>query len=111
MKVFVCLSLIVLTYSCGKADCNSVKLAFYPDEYNLIVEEANIDLTWIKVEGQIPLTKEKTNIMVHNNWIVKPDEVEIGDTIVKRKGDLILTIHKKDSIILHHWYCRGKSYQ
>jgi hypothetical protein len=99
MKVFIYVALIILAHSCGKADCDNVKLAFYPDEYNLIVEQANIDLTWIKIQGQTPLTNKKTNIMVHNNWIVNSNEVEIGDTIVKRKGDLVLTIYKKDSII------------
>jgi len=111
MKVFVFLSFLILVSSCEKPDCNQVKQAYYPDEYNLIVEQANIDLTWIKIQGQTPLTNKKTNIMVHNNWIVNSNEVEIGDTIVKRKGDLVLTIHKKDSIITHNWYCRGKPYK
>lgn len=108
MKVFV---FLILLCSCGEPDCNIVKKAYYPDEYYLIVEQANIDLTWIKIQGKTLLTNKKTNIMVHNNWIVNSNEVEIGDTIVKRKGDLVLSIHKKDSIITHNWYCRGKPYK
>ncbi|WP_262488047.1 hypothetical protein [Chryseobacterium joostei] len=39
------------------------------------------------------------------------DEVEEGDTIIKKRGDLMLAIHKKDTIIRHDWYCRGKPYK
>jgi len=49
--------------------------------------------------------------MVHNNWGIGEDEIDYGDVILKRKGALPLTIHKKDTIITHDWYCRGKPYQ
>lgn len=97
--------------SCNKTDCNDVKQAFYPDEYNLIIEESNINLTWIKIDGSIPIVGKKSNIMVHNNWILNSNDVEIGDTIVKKKGSLDLTIHKKDTILSFDWHCRGKSFK
>lgn len=52
-----------------------------------------------------------TSIMVHNNWMVNSDEVELDDTIVKRKGELTLFIHKKDHIVTHSWYCKGNLYK
>ena len=38
------------------------------------------------------------------------NEIEIGDTIIKRKGELTFNIHKKDTIISHEWECEGKTY-
>ncbi|SDI09863.1 hypothetical protein [Chryseobacterium jejuense] len=111
MKIFVFLCFLMLVSACGESDCNNVKQAFYPDEYNLIVGESNIDNSWIKITGYDPITNKKSNIMVHNNWIVDYNEVETGDTIMKREGNLELVIHKKDTIIRHDWYCRGKAYK
>ncbi|MEG2078113.1 hypothetical protein [Chryseobacterium sp.] len=111
MKIIIFLSTIFIIYSCTKTDCNDVKLGFYPDEYNLITEESNIDLTWIKIKGSNPITGEESNIMVHNNWILNSSDVEIGDTIIKKKGILDLTVHKKDTILLFNWHCKGKSFK
>ncbi|MBT2623523.1 hypothetical protein [Chryseobacterium sp. ISL-6] len=111
MKTFLYIIIISIMFSCEKSDCNSYKPAFYPDEYYLIAKEINIDEVWIKIEGSAPVTNEKESIMVHNNWIVNSNEVERGDTIVKKKGELALYIHKKNAIIMHDWYCNGSPYK
>lgn len=111
MKIFVFLSFLLFISSCGEPDCNIVKKAYYPKEYNLIVEEVSIDNSWIEIRGSVPITNEKSNIMVHNNWIDDYNEVEIGDTIIKREGNLELAVHKKYTIIRHDWYYRGKAYK
>jgi len=111
MKNFVFVALILIMQSCKKKDCNDFKYAYYPNEYYSVVEQSTIDEVWIKVDGFVPVTNENADIMVHNNWMIPPSEVETGDTIVKRKGELAISIHKKDTIILHHWYCSGKPYQ
>lgn len=103
--------IILIIFSCGKSDCNSYKSAFYPDEYYLVAKEINIDETWMKIRGSVPVTNEKEKIMVHNNWIINSDDVEIEDTIVKKKGELAIYIHKKDTVIIYDWYCNGKPYK
>jgi hypothetical protein len=113
LKSFIYLntSFLFLLLSCEKTDCNNIKIAYYPDEYNLIVESSEIDDTWIKINGFSLLTNQKENIMVHNNWIFDVDELEMGDTIKKEKGKLPISIHKKNSVIMHDWYCNGKVYK
>jgi len=111
MKISVFFVFLLGLFSCGEIDCNTVKQGFYPDEYNLIVGEASIDNSWIKITGYHPITYKKSNIMVHNNWIDDYNEVEAGDTIIKRTGNLELVVHKKDTIIRHDWYCKGKPYK
>ena len=39
------------------------------------------------------------------------DILEKGDTIIKRKGELTFSIHKKDTIIVVKWECEGKIYE
>lgn len=111
MKISVFFVFLLCLLSCGEIDCNTVKQGFYLNEYNLIVEGSNINEVWIKIRGTVPITEKKTSIMVHNNWMVNFDEVEAGDTIIKRAGNLELVIHKKDTIIRHDWYCKGKPYK
>lgn len=44
-------------------------------------------------------------------WATFSDEIEKGDTIIKRKGELIFEIHKKDTILKYNWECEGKTYK
>lgn len=44
-------------------------------------------------------------------WASYIKDIELGDTIIKRKGDLIFYIHKKDTLITHYWNCGGKVYE
>jgi len=44
-------------------------------------------------------------------WATFSDQIEKGDTIIKRKGELIFEIHKKDTILKFNWECEGKVYQ
>lgn len=111
MKALFYILVLLFFYSCGEADCNQVKKAYYPDEYYIFVTQSKVDLTWIKLEGYVPETSKRSSVMVHNNWGIGEDEIDYGDVILKRKGALPLTIHKKDTIITHDWYCRGKPYQ
>src|SRR5690606_34679677 len=39
------------------------------------------------------------------------DILEKGDTIIKRKGELTFSIHKRDTIIVVKWECEGKIYE
>lgn len=39
------------------------------------------------------------------------DILQKGDTIIKRKGELTFSIHKRDTIIVVKWECEGKVYE
>jgi hypothetical protein len=44
-------------------------------------------------------------------WATFSNEIEKGDTIIKRKGELIFYIHKKDTVLTFNWECEGKVYR
>ena len=44
-------------------------------------------------------------------WNLYRDEIDVGDTIIKKKGELIFSIVKKDTVITHYWECEGRIYK
>jgi hypothetical protein len=44
-------------------------------------------------------------------WMQYEKYLEKGDTIIKRKGELVFSIHKKDTILNFNWECQGKIYK
>lgn len=76
------------------------------EECILVVETPPSSYTseMFKAKGYDPLTKKSCECNHYNRWWSSyKDEIEGGDTIVKKKGELIFSIHKKDSIINHSY--------
>lgn len=56
-----------------------------------------------KVKGYSPLTNRPCECNHYNRWWTSyKNEIEIGDTIVKKKGELIFSVHKRNTIINYH---------
>lgn len=57
-----------------------------------------------KAKGYNPFTKKLCECNHYNRWWSSyKSEIEVGDTIMKKKGELIFSIHKKDSVIIHKY--------
>ncbi|MDR6528988.1 hypothetical protein J2787_004429 [Chryseobacterium rhizosphaerae] len=53
-----------------------------------------------KAKGYDPITKKPCECNHYNRWWSSyKNQIKIGDTIVKKKGELVFSIHKKDSTI------------
>jgi len=64
----------------------------------------------MKSEGRNLVTGEKC--ICQDRWFNRyKDNLEKGDTIIKRKGELTFSIHKRDTIIVVKWECEGKVYE
>ena len=93
-----------LIISCEKNSDKKYSQILANEECNLVVETKPTNSVWFKVEGYNPKTKEEMTCKTNNRWWnMFADEIEIGDTIVKKKGELIFSIHKKDTLINHKW--------
>jgi len=44
-------------------------------------------------------------------WATFSDQIQKGDTIIKKKGELVFYIHKKDTVLTFNWECEGKVYR
>ncbi|MCA4808310.1 hypothetical protein IF128_00815 [Empedobacter stercoris] len=82
---------------------------FYDDINNL---ESNIIVTKnltkeqsfpkVVIEGlRLKTTKKETLSTQNRMWIPISEHINIGDTIIKKKGDPIIYVYKNDSIIVH----------
>lgn len=113
MRKLILLFLILLV-SCEKIDCE--KLSQIKREYEclLIVESLNdsISVYNFDVNGVSLKTNKDTLYKQENRWFCSYyKQIEKGDTIIKRKGELVFNIHKKDTILSFNWECQGKIYK
>lgn len=110
--LYVCLSL----FSCGSAnDCDASAENRRTDECLLIVKTIPKDTDdRFDYRGVNPETSLKCDCNSKRSdlwWAKYKDHIEIGDTIIKKKGELIFSIHKKDSIMSFNFECDGKVYK
>lgn len=104
MRNFCLLLLLVLLSSCSKDNDQKYAQILADEECNLVIEVPPSNSVWFKAEGYNPVTKEKEICKTHNRWWnMFANEIDVGDTIVKKKGELIFSIYKNDTIIRHKW--------
>ena len=103
MKIYI---ILLSCLSCSKeGDKRKYAQLLANEECNLVIESPPYDNSvWFEVKGYDPITHESKTCKTHNRWWnLFANEMEYGDTIVKKKGELIFAIHKKDTIIHHDW--------
>ena len=105
LQIFSSLILCFLIIYC--VDCERSRNYILEDECNLVVIIPTSEyLNLFKIKGYDPISKEEKFYEDGNRWLdFYKREIEEGDTIVKKKGELIFYIHKKDTIIAHEWVC------
>ncbi|PJJ62909.1 hypothetical protein [Chryseobacterium geocarposphaerae] len=102
MKLYIILLLTLI--ACSKEDHHSKYLQRMADEECFLVVNVppRDNSVWFVVKGYDPITHESKVCKTHNRWWnLFANEMEFGDTLVKKKGELIFEIRKKDTIIYH----------
>jgi hypothetical protein len=97
-----------------KVDCDYLANSHRKKECLLIFErEVPFSRYSFEVEGTHLLTKKKCECTDEDDhwWSRYSGYLEKGDTIIKRKGELVFSIHKKDTILNFNWECEGKTYK
>src|SRR5690606_12037621 len=97
--------------SCLKVDCEENSKAFREYECLQIFERLPIlESPYMESEGKHLLTGE--DCVCKYRWLNNYKQLlEKGDAIIKRKGELTFSIHKRDTIIVVKWECEGKIYE
>ncbi|WP_018675497.1 hypothetical protein [Riemerella columbina] len=94
--------------SCLEVDCDKLKEVYLNEECLLIVEKTPEQSSWFSAKGRNPITNKSCECKSINRWwSLYSSEIKIGDTIIKRKGELTFNIHKKDTVITHDFKCEG----
>nr|WP_315030547.1 hypothetical protein [uncultured Chryseobacterium sp.] len=107
ISLIVCLIFVLIFFIfTNRIDHKSNAKRLAEEECILVVETPPSSYTseMFKAKGYNPLTKKPCECNHSNRWWSSyKEEIEVGDTIVKKKGELIFSIHKKDTIINHSY--------
>ncbi|MBF0597977.1 hypothetical protein [Faecalibacter rhinopitheci] len=104
---------ILFLYSCSNGiDCGLLVKFAVENECIIIVNKLpSSPSPTLDAIGINPTTKKECECSDGGRWWSQyRNEIEIGDTIIKRKGELTFNIHKKNTIISHEWECKGEIY-
>ena len=100
---------LVLLFSCN-ADCDEIALIFKDQECILKFENHSLDINEF-YQGTNPFTNEHCDCRdSFHSYLGYRDYIEIGDTLIKNKGDYFFSIHKKDTVLTVNFKCGGKDY-
>lgn len=111
---FLLISILSLTiFSCvspREATCEEAADAFRSDSLNIIVFETSGNPYQLFLKGKSPMSGKEVSFQQVNytwaQWFI--DEIEIGDTVVKYEGELKFYIHKKDTVLVFPFQCKGE---
>ncbi len=107
------LILIITLVSC----VNCKKLATYDKEEECLLIVGEFPKTgeaFFDYKGVHPYSGKRCDCKSETSyrwWNLYTEHIELGDTIIKEKGELTFNIHKKDTILSFNWECESKVYK
>lgn len=115
MKYVVFFYLFLSLFSCGETyNCDASAENYRTDECLIIVKEnPKVSDDIFNYKGTNPDTGKECDCNSSRSsrwWALYKKHIEIGDTIIKKKGELIFSIHKKDTILSFNFECDNKVY-
>lgn len=113
MKYFYFILLSLSLNSC--IDCEWAAENMREEECVVIVDKLASKKDYLFLySGKNPYNGKKCSCVGKNSyrwWNLYRDYIEIGDTIIKNKGELTFNIRKKDTILSFNFECDGKVYK
>lgn len=111
-RVIVFIAVAFLCFSCFKIDCEGIGESYREKSCNIVVSDTPDSGRWFEIKGKNPSTGEKTSYSDMGTWYVFfYTKIAIGDTVVKRQGELKFYIHKKDTVLVYPYECEDKVYK
>lgn len=103
-------------YSCGdllKPNCEESASANRETECLIVFDKLpTFSTPYLNAKGKNLLTGKECECEDIGRWWMQYKEyLKKGDTIIKRKGELVFSIHKKDTVLNFNWECEGKTYK
>ena len=104
-KLFLILIFCEIIISCFPSNCKENEQKAKNRECMLIIkDQISSSSPYLNAKGINPFTKEECKCKDEGRWWVQYAKyMEIGDTLIKKKGELIFSIHKKDTILSFEW--------
>lgn len=110
-KKIVLLFTILSLYSCN-IDCKDATDAYRIYDIEVILTERPVIDGDMKFVGKKINSDEITTTRIMGRWYRDyKDFMMVGDTIIKRKEELTMYIHKRDTTMVFKHICQGQVYE
>ncbi|HLO74005.1 MAG TPA: hypothetical protein VK164_08735 [Flavobacterium sp.] len=112
-KYLLFFTFFIILSNCEKVDCDKLEKYYKEDNCNIIVSKMPIPDSRhnFYILGKSSMTNLDTIYDEENRWFCQFYKyLEKGDTIIKNKGELLFSIHKKDTVLSFNFECDGKIY-
>lgn len=98
--------------SCLKVNCDKSIILSRNQECLIVVEKFSPNnQSYLNAKGKSLINGDDCICTDTNRWWFQyRDQIEIGDTLIKKKGELTFSIHKSDTVLSYQWICEGKEY-
>jgi len=111
-QILLVFTLIALNSGCGGDNCERNAKNYRPNECAIKVESRNFKGPWFSIEGINPNNGNRNKYADLGSWYALfRDHIDIGDTVVKRKNELVFYVHKKDTVLAFPFECEGKVFK
>ena len=100
-----------LIASCG--DCEYAANQYRKDQFNIILQVEPSNGRGYSIKGINPKTKYKEKYYDDGGLLGLSFKrlISIGDTLIKKKGELKVYIHKRDTVLVFPFKCEGQIYE
>ncbi|QDK80626.1 hypothetical protein EXU85_19240 [Spirosoma sp. KCTC 42546] len=101
--------LIGLNSGCGGSRCELDAENYRARECAIKVEARDFTGKWFSITGRNVNKGGQVKYADLGSWYpLFEDHIDIGDTVVKRKNELVFYIHKKDTVLTFPFECEGQ---
>ena len=109
-------TLIIWLFNCFLAscsDCEHAAIEYREYKFNMILEKEPWYGRVYTLYGRNPITGYKEQYEEKGGFLYLDfqDLISVGDTLVKKQGELKVYIHKKDTVLIYNFKCDGKIYE
>lgn len=114
MKVKCIFFSLFILFSCEKVDCDKLAKIYQETSCRIIIKEIPSPNSGhnFYIKGKTVITNLDTIYDEENRWFCQYYKyLNIGDTIIKNKGNTIFFVRKKDTVLSFPFDCNNKLYK
>lgn len=108
--IIIITAFLLFWVSCG--NCDDAANYYRKKSFNIILKSNPSSGRAYSIKGINPVTGKDEKYYDDGGFLGLPfaDLIAIGDTLVKKNGELKVYIHKKDTILIFPFKCEGAVY-
>ncbi|MBD2700340.1 hypothetical protein IC229_06825 [Spirosoma sp. BT702] len=108
-RTLLLLSLVVIYTGCGDTSCEDEADSYRYRKCSIKVTKKQFNGRWFMIEGTNVTNGHQNKFAGLGRWYpLFSQYIEIGDTVVKHKDELVFYVHKKDTLLTFPYKCGGQ---